>query len=983
MAEILHMYYVLVEIANYSQLSRLRAPDVAELRGLLGNFSANRGGTLVREQSGFFLFSFHPNREKVLNLVSDFLFLTRESLERKKEELFGFNLLLDIDDSPDEMQVLGRLKNLLFSAPKENSVWAGKTVLPSLAGVFPVSDGEALSEILGPPEKQSMTPLTFFQLLEMTGWTEALQAPLSRQLPDAATPMGKVIRLKGTHLTEKVFVLRSILHHHYGTRDGFPVVFPLVESQDFLSQLLGQVDTRALKRMQVPEPSWEFLLASQGAGEFPGDSSREEVSSALLVYYRALIAELKSQGLPPIFIFLSPQEYEPTATTILEDLLTSLITQDGLWVLILEPAERKQEFLARVPSLAWSFPTLNLNRILKERDARGWQDRFPELSPETLTLCDDRGASFTHHLVCLQEKRWVGNGPENQDPSWSLLFSLDTSHHKIYLVFLESRALLDEESLVGFFQFLGEDPAVIRDKVENLKTLGYIVFGLNNLALRPDFHEPLNKVLGAEAIELKQKLGHFVHSRWLVDRRLSEVVFQLLHGCGQHSKALGVLCHYGTHKINRNEGDFLPLLRPSLWERVSSEEVRDEYRLVAAALKLRYALNQPGKTWTSESQAVFKRFFTARTETRASPEWTLQLGRIHLRLGKLSEGFALLKQALLAAQDQRLTLLEIRANTEIGLTLLRKKKLEEGREYFDIASRMAEKAGSVYAIVVNSSLDALCLFLLGYLSSSIKVLERAEPVIQRSGMQHSKIFVAFLRARIEFDRGDYARALESLDAALKVSQTYGQKNACEVLELWRARCEAYSGNTRVSKAMLEVRAEGLERNYFLAEVHYFERNPALALEVVRRGLSMVTKTQPFSSETPSWSSGYSSFEDRVLGQEGEKGVLEGQAEAFCVLLEGQLENVELSSKRFQTLLAQKSLLELDIVAAQYYFWYYLVLPRQAADQEALRLTLLGRALKAIQSRAARIEDPSQRQEFLHRPYWNAQYLSEGKRLKLL
>jgi hypothetical protein len=183
--------------------------------------------------------------------------------------------------------------------------------------------------------------------------------------------------------------------------------------------------------------------------------------------------------------------------------------------------------------------------------------------------------------------------------------------------------------------------------------------------------------------------------------------------------------------------------------------------------------------------------------------------------------------------------------------------------------------------------------------------------------------------------------------------------------------------------MLEVRAEGLERNYFLAEAHYFERNPALALEVVRRGLSMVTKTQPFSSETPSWSSGYSSFEDRVLGQEGEKGVLEGQAEAFCVLLEGQLENVELSSKRFQTLLAQKSLLELDIVAAQYYFWYYLVLPRQAADQEALRLTLLGRALKAIQSRAARIEDPSQRQDFLHRPYWNAQYLSEGKRLKLL
>jgi len=977
------MLYVLVEIANYSQLSRLRAPEVAELRALLGNFSSNRGGNLVREHSGFFLFSFHPNREKVLNLVSDFLFLTRESLERKKEELFGFNLLLEIDDSPDDLQVLGRLKSLLFSAPKENSVWAGKTVLPHLAGVFPVADGEALSEILGPPEQQGMTPLTFFQLLEMTGWTEALQAPLARQLPDAPTPAGKVIRLKGTHLTEKVFVLRSILHHLYGTQEGFPVVFPLVESHDFLSQLLGQVDTQALKRMQVPEPSWEFLLSSQGAGEFPGDSSRKEVSSALALYYRALIGDLKSQGLPPVFIFLSPQEYEPAAATILEELLSSLISQEGLWVLILEPAERKQEFMTRVPSLAWNFPALNLSRALKERDARGWQDRFPDLSAEALALCDERGASFTHYLVGLQEKRWTGTGRLEQDPSWSLLVSLDTSHHKIYLVFLASRALLNEESLVGFFQFLGEDPAVIRDKVENLKTLGYIVFGLNNLALRPDFRVPLNELLGHEAFELQQKLGHFVHSRWLNDRQLSEVVFQLLRSCEHYSKALEVLWHYATHKINRNEGDFLPLLRPSLWERITSEEVRDEYRLLSAALKLRFALNQSGKTWTHDSLVVFKRFFTPRTESRASPEWTLQKGRFQLRLGNLSEGFALLKQALLAAQDQRLTLLEIRANTEIGLTLLRKKKLEEGREYFDIASRMAEKAGSVYAIVVNSTLDALCLFLLGYLSSSVKVLERTEPVIERSGMQESKIFWTFLRARIEFDRGDYSRALEYLESALKVAHSYSRQNAAEVLGLWKARCEAYSGNTRVAKALLEARAEGLERDYFLAEAHYFERNSALALEIVRRGLKLVQKTQPFSSESHSWTTGYSGFEDRVLGREGEKGVLEGQAEAFSVLLEGQLENVELSSQRFQTLLAQKSLLELDVVSAQYYFWYYLVLPRNAADQEALRLTLLGRALKAIQSRAARIEDPLQRQEFLHRPYWNAQYLSEGKRLKLL
>jgi hypothetical protein len=102
-----------------------------------------------------------------------------------------------------------------------------------------------------------------------------------------------------------------------------------------------------------------------------------------------------------------------------------------------------------------------------------------------------------------------------------------------------------------------------------------------------------------------------------------------------------------------------------------------------------------------------------------------------------------------------------------------------------------------------------------------------------------------------------------------------------------------------------------------------------------------------------------------------------------VFLEGQLENTEAASKRFQTLLAQKSLLELDMVSAQYYYWYYSILSKTDQSQEALRLTLLGRSLKDIQTRASRIEDPLQRQEYLHRPYWNAQYLSEGRRMKLL
>ncbi|MEI8093009.1 MAG: tetratricopeptide repeat protein [Spirochaetales bacterium] len=976
------MYYVLVEIANYRQLSRLRTSEVAELRGLLEHFSANRGGKLVREQNGFFLFSFHPQREKVLHLVSDFLFLTRESLERKKDELFGFNLLLERDDSPDDLQVFGRLKALLFVAPKENSVWAGQTVLPQLSGVFPVEPGDPLAEVLGPPPKEVITPLSFWQLLEVTGWVDGLQVPLARQLPpDQTSTAGKVVRLKGNHLSEKVYVLRAILQHLYGSQEDFPVVFPLDSSRDFLTQLLGQIDGQILDRLEAESPPWQLLLRSRGAAEFPGDSSREDVTVALTAYYRAVIGRLRERGLPPVFVFLSPQDYEPSTAALLEDVLAPLVSRDGLWVLLLEPAANR-EFLARGPSLAWSFPALNAARLSKERENRGWGDRFPPLPPAVVALCDDRGASVAHYLIGLQEKCWGVEGP-GQDPSWALLLSLDTSHHKVYLIFLEGRSLLDEARLIDFFQFLGEDAAVIRDKVQNLKNLGFLAFGDGSLALRPDFQTPLRERLGAEVGALRQKFGEFLYQWWLHEKRLSEIVFALLHSYRQYPAATAVLSHYITHKIDRGEGDFLTILRPELWEEVQPEEARDALRQLAAASKLRFALNQPGKSWTPESIDAFRRFFTPKTENAPSPEWLLQQGRFHLRIGNLVEGFGRLKRALLAAQEQNLGLLETRANTEIGLTLLRRKKLEEGRDYFDIASRMAEKNGSLYGVVQNSILDAMSLFLLGHLSASVKTLDRLEPVIVRSGMQQARLFVLFLRARLEFDRGDYAKALEYLEAAQRVGQNYGREGSNEVLGLWKGRCEAYSGNTRVARAMFEALPEGLERNFFLSEAHYFDRNPALALDTVRRGLKLVKPTQPFCGEGTPWSTGFSALEDRVLAKAGEKGVLEGQAEAFTVLLEGLLENAEAASQRFQTLLAQKSLLDLDITSGQYYFWYYLVLPRNVAEQEALRLTLLGRALKDIQTRASRIEDPLQRQEFLHRPYWNAQYLAEGKRLKLL
>jgi len=923
----------------------------------------------------------------VLNLVTDFLFLTSESLHRKKEELFGFSLLLEQDNQDDEVGVFNRLKALVFLAPRENRVWAGPGVVQTLTPQFSITQEEPLAEILGPPVSTDLPPLTVDRLLEMTGWIEALKTPLSRQLNgNDEGKAGKILRLKGQHLNEKYFVLKTVLNQIYGVHENFPVLFPLENSRDFLSQLLARIDPEIARAASpAAESSWDSMLLSRGGGDYPGDSGKDDVLGALTHYFRAVIKHLMKQGLPPVFVFVFPHGYEPEAQSILETILGELVTQNSLRLLLLEPQETTMDFLGRYPSLSWTFPTLTLERIQKERDSHGWQERFPVLDKQVLESCGGHGLAWVHHLWMLQEQKTIEYAQEADDPSWSLFLSLDTTHHKVYFVFWASRGLLEEEHLTDFFQTWGEDASVIQDKVAMLRSLGFFLGGLSQ-PLRPEFGTRLLTMIGTESQEILSGLGKYLHRRWKRDHRLSEILYSALRDWGLHGLAVEVLTHYLTNKINQGQEDFLRLLRQSLWDEAPNEELKNAFRLASAAAKLRFSLNLTVNNAGQGLAALqrFRRHFTPQTEENPHAEWLLQQGRFYLCIGDLTTGFTLLKKALSLAQERKDTSLEVQAETEIGLTLLRKNRLEEGHEYFDIASRLAEKTGSHYLIALTSGYEASACFLIGHLFGAKQALERGLLACGRGGLQKRKVFLIFLAARIEFDQGDYTAALSLLHQASAAAVRYRLVEAQPILTLWQGRALAYSGNLVEARSLLESQPLTAERQYYLSETLYLSRELNAALENIRLAKPLVKITQAFGvGEDVDWKSGYAGAEDRALAQPGELGVLENQIDAFLGLLEGLSGNSSEAVKMFQMILTRKHLLDLDPSSALYYYWYYLTLPRNDSTHEAQRLTLLGRALKDVQVRSSRIEDPVQRHQYLLKPHWNAQFALEAKKLKLL
>ena len=980
------MLYVMVEISAFPQFKRLRPREAQEVFDLVIHLGVHRGGKFVKEQNGYFLFSFHPGREKILSLISEFLFMTAESLDKKKEDLFGYNLVWEAYEGTDEDLIFGRLKSLLFQAPQSEAVWAGPEVTPQLVGRFPLAEGD-LTQVLGPQLSSGRESWDYGDFLDLTGWREALSGPLEKQMADLG---GKVLRLKSEHVVEKLAIVIRVLKQTFGTGEGFPVVFPLQDSRDALSQLLAQVDPTFVS--EIPRyltgeeavlwpqnPQWEFLLTSRGGADYAGDRSSLDAYGALLGYFSAQVARLRAEGLPPVFLFLSPQKFPEAASDLLSRLLTPLVNKEGLRIIILESPQRETEFLSTMTSVAWSFPSLSLTRLEQERSRREWTERLDLPAEAVLKVCQDRGAALAHWFWGAQEGRWQNQPTE--DPTWMLLEALGITHQKVYYVFLLGQSLLGEEDLIRFFEYFGEDAAVTRDKVDSLKALGYLIFGTRNLALRPDFKERLDLLLGDEGKLLASQLGKFLREAWQKKgKRLSEVVWEVLLKGQEYDFALEVLSAYVSQKINRGEGDFLPLLQLSRWQDIAHEEARERLILTSAAFKLRFALNQPGKAWDQGSLEVFRKGFSSVTEKLPVLEWTLQLGRWHLLQASVAEGFLLLKKALAGAQERHLPDVEIRAGIDIGQALLMRQKNEEGREYFEMAGRLAEQWGDSFHVIQAGLWDACARFLAGQLTGCAKILDRLEPLARKGGLHHYSAAFQFYRARLSFELGRYEEAENQLQSLSRRAGELALPQVRALARLWAGRCLAYQNRFEEAEKFMTEAPAHLEAVVYRAESALLQRDPERAWDLLVQAPSDL-QVQPYTGDRLSFSSGYSLIEDKALPLP-EGGVLE----LLFLALKAQAASLKGFKKEaheaFQELLSRKALMELSRFSPWIYLWHFRAIERQS-DTEAHRLTILGRGLKALQTLSSCIEDPAERQEFVNRPYWNAQFLSEARREKLV
>jgi hypothetical protein len=207
--------------------------------------------------------------------------------------------------------------------------------------------------------------------------------------------------------------------------------------------------------------------------------------------------------------------------------------------------------------------------------------------------------------------------------------------------------------------------------------------------------------------------------------------------------------------------------------------------------------------------------------------------------------------------------------------------------------------------------------------------------------------------------------------------------ARRVLYTWLGRAHAYVGGHATAMRILNHCEDSWERQYFLAECHFFQQEYGPALAACGRAISAERAAFRPPVERVVWADGFRDVEGRCLELARENAMELRLLHA----LQGYLWGLEGSSERaveqLHSLTRGGRLPPSDPYQSLYHYFYACVLPEVRKDDLDDSLTVLSKALKLLQQRASKTEDSSLRWRYLSSNYWNGLLFAEARKKKMI
>jgi tetratricopeptide (TPR) repeat protein len=358
----------------------------------------------------------------------------------------------------------------------------------------------------------------------------------------------------------------------------------------------------------------------------------------------------------------------------------------------------------------------------------------------------------------------------------------------------------------------------------------------------------------------------------------------------------------------------------------------------------------------------------------------LSLEKTHIELLKqLKEGE--LEKAIRTGRDAVMEEANPESLLFLAIAYLRSKKIKDAADYAALAYETAKEQGFPAMIIRTGFYLGLALFLYGNLSASIRIVNEALLCASANGRRKQEIQLYFLLSRIHFELGDYEQSIDQLSKALSHCTLYRQFKPRTVLNTWLNRILAFRGEYDSAISSLLEMDDTIEKYYFLAESYYLKGEYLEAHRVLDRLILKNDQVSPVYS--PLWNSGFQDMEEICFAVSNDQSFVSLLVLDLHSLIQYETEKNFPSYENFEFLTRHADLGEDFPYFSMFFLHYSMIAPEDSDNERVNKTALLSKALKALQSRSARIDDTQVRRRFREQSYWHKILLAEAVSRKLI
>ncbi|MBN1837157.1 MAG: hypothetical protein JW820_14975 [Spirochaetales bacterium] len=243
------MVYLLATVAHYKQLSRISQPLLEALEGEIARLAGSYDYLRSSEREGKSLFQLGSEHGLDPWRAVEFAFALYQALAARREELYGFNLLMAVEQGEGGgLAVVQRLERLLMSVEEDEELWFDPGSWALVSGFL---DGEQAGTLTRVPRK--VLPE---QAREARGqlWKQGrLPRTIARAVLSqarSAEPV-RVLFLHGQSSVERRLVLDAVQQRLFAgsSLPGGPRVYPLSSRRSAIHPFLNSVDPFLLDKV--------------------------------------------------------------------------------------------------------------------------------------------------------------------------------------------------------------------------------------------------------------------------------------------------------------------------------------------------------------------------------------------------------------------------------------------------------------------------------------------------------------------------------------------------------------------------------------------------------------------------------------------------------------------------------------------------------------------------------------------------------------